>query len=175
MPRRVDLKGVDGFVFVALPEEITVRQRTELGKAITDSISATYALSSLARIKVIELEKELTPAERNVEKAMDKDARERAQQFRANAAELIVLRDLPESERETISQHQRVRIRCYLRQLFVNNTEIEPLPSTNDDFDNLTAALFDALVEACDDELPDVPDAASTPDNQADPKVGTPA
>lgn len=161
----------EGWVTVASDDDITVGQRIKIGNAITDSISATYHLNSVANLKRVELEKELTAEERKAEAALSKEDQAQLKQWRAQVAELIALRDLPQAEQDAIGRHQRVRIQCYLKGWWKD----EPIPSTDEDFDNMPGTLFDAIFAACSGELPDIPDVAATPDNQADPKVGTPA
>ena len=160
----------DGWITVADDDEVTVGQRKRIGDAITDSISATYKLNSLSNLKRVELEKALSPEERQAEKSLSSEDKKELQQWRAQVAELIALRELSEADQDAIGRHQRVRILCYLRDWWKD----EPIPTNDKDFDDMPGSLFDALFTACSGELPEVPDVAKTPDNQADPKAGTP-
>ena len=160
----------DGWCLVADDHEVTVGERLRIGNAITDSISATYKLNSLANAKRVELEKALTPEERKAESALNAEDKKQLQQWRAQVAELIALRELSPQDQDAIGRHQRVRILCYLRGWWKE----EPIPSTDKEFDDMAGSLFDALFTACSGEIPEVPDVAATPDNRADPKVGQP-
>ena len=167
MPRKVTILE-NRWAMIANDDEITVGQRERLQRSIADSITATYSLTTIARKKVVELDSLMTDADREFEKQLPDDERLAIEQLRANTAELLALRELPDDEQRKIVAHQRIRILCYLR----GWDSDDEIPTSYDDFEDMPGALFDALFEVCGDEVPEVPDFHSV-EARVDPKVRT--
>jgi len=168
MPRRVPILD-DGWVLIATEEEITVRQRNAMRNSIIDAQTATYNLNAQSRTRLVELEKLRTPEDKEYEKRLTPQQREEAATNRRNTAALLAFRDLSPQDQTNITNHQRVKIRSYLRDWHMD----KPIPVTDEDFDDLPEVVFDALFEACDHDLVEAPDTSDTPDNRADPKART--
>ena len=157
----------DGWALVADEDEITIKQRTLIRDSVLDAQTARYALTVATRSKVVELENLRTSEDKEYEKRLTTAQKKESATDRENTAALLAFRALPKADQDNISKYQRVKIRCYLKGWHLE----DPVPESDDDFDNLAEVMFDALFTACDQELPDEPDLSDSPDSRADPKA----
>ena len=157
----------DGWALVADEDEITIRQRNLLRDSVLDAQTARYSLTMATRTKVVELEQLRTPEDKEFEKRLTATEKKQSAEDRNNTAALLAFRSLSKQDQDNISNYQRVRVRCYLRGWHLE----QPIPESDDDFENLPEVLFDALFAAADAELPAEPDLSDSPDSRADPKA----
>lgn len=168
MSRRIQLPD-DGYASIATDDEITVGQRNRLGTAITESMSVIYRLDKLSKLRRIELDGGLSDEEKALEAEMSPAEQADARGWRDQVAGVLALQDIASDDQYRISRHQRIRILCYLRTWSLE----APIPQEEEDFDDMSTSLFDALYEACSADLPTEPDFSKTPDNRVDPKAPT--